>query len=184
MSEKKASFLPFFAINDFMFPEFRINVLQKVFSNLEKLSPERKAAILGIVKRSVTVPGFRNSAQAPAPVKAKASVNVFEHNADFAGQVLMAWSELQSELRDAVYDFLKTRGWELLPPEVDRTKLPGFLTRWFKDEPFEVLDQAFSELHPEIQASENDIRLMVVWLSGRLPYEMVERSEVTEETAE
>jgi hypothetical protein len=184
MDEKKTPFLPFYAINDFMFPEFRINVLQRVFNGLEKLSPARKSALSGMVKRFIKVPGFRNSAQAPAPLKAKASVQVFERNAEFTSQVLMAWCELQPELSSLVYEFLKTRGWELLSPEVDRTKLPGFLTRWNKDEPFEVLDNAFTELNPDHHTAENDIRLMIVWLSGRLPYEMVAQNQVDEEIVE
>jgi hypothetical protein len=45
---------------------------------------------------------------------------------------------------------------------------------WPKSDAFEILDKQYAELHPENNASEDDIRLMVVWLSGRLPYEMTE----------
>jgi hypothetical protein len=70
-----------------------------------------------------------------------------------------------------VYDLLVARGWELLPPEADRTVLPGFLTKWPKGETFEVLNEVFLKMYPGTQASDDDISLMVVWLSGRLPYQ-------------
>ncbi len=176
MDDKKATFLPFNAINQFMIPEYRLSVLQRVFNGLERLSGPRKGTVNGLVKRLVSVPGFRNSSVAPAPLKAKSAVNAFERNAEFASQVIMAWSELNPELRQQVYDFLVTRNWEILPAEADRTKLPGFLTRWPKGEDFEVLDKAFLEAHPDKTASDDDVRLMVVWLSDRLPFDNDEES--------
>lgn len=171
MDNKKAAFLPFHAINQFMIPEYRLSVLQRVFSGFEKLAGPRKAAINGLVKRLVSVPGFRNSGVAPLSLKAKNSVSVFERNAEFTSQVIMAWSELNPELRQQVYDFLIARKWELLPADADRTKLPGFLTTWPKTENFDVVDKAFLEAHPDKTASDDDVSLMVVWLSGRLPYD-------------
>jgi hypothetical protein len=171
MDNKKAAFLPFHAINQFMVPEYRLSVLQRVFSGFEKLPGPRKAAINGLIKRLVSVPGFRNSGVAPVPLKAKNSVGVFERNSEFTSQVIMAWSELNPELRQQVYDFLITRNWELLPADADRTKLPGFLSTWPKGEDFDVLDKAFLEVHPDKTSSDDDVSLMVVWVSGRLPYD-------------
>jgi hypothetical protein len=65
---------------------------------------------------------------------------------------------------------LQNRKWELLPMEADRTRLPGFITVWPKGEDFEALNQAYAEAHPDAPAESNDIALMVVWLSARLPY--------------
>jgi len=174
MDNKKASFLPFHAINQFMVPEYRLSVLQRVFGGFEKLPGPRKGALNGLVKRLVSVPGFRNSGVAPAPLKVKSSIGVFERNPEYTSQVIMAWSELNPELRQQVYDFLIARNWEILPADADRTKLPGFLTTWPKGEDFDVLDKAFLEAHPDKSASDDDVRLMVVWLSGRLPYDMLD----------
>ena len=174
MDNTKATFLPFHAIYQFMVPEYRLSVLQRVFSGLDKLPGSRKGAINGLVKRLVSVPGFRNSGVAPTPLKVKGSVGVFERSAEFTSQVIMAWSELNPELRQQVYDFLVGRQWELLPVDADRSKLPGFLTTWPKAETFDVLDKAFLEAHPDKTASDDDVRLMVVWLSGRLPYDVME----------
>ena len=55
---------------------------------------------------------------------------------------------------------------------------PVFLTRWPKDDSFEALDQEFHDQHSDSEASDDDINLMIVWLSNRLPYEMVDMPDV------
>jgi hypothetical protein len=182
MDNTKATFLPFHAINQFMVPEYRLSVLQRVFGGFEKLSGPRKGAINGLVKRLVSVPGFRNSGVAPVSLKIKSSVGVFERSAEFTAQVIMAWSELNPDLRQQVYDLLVARSWEILPADADRTRLPGFLTAWPKGEDFDALDKAFLEAYPDKTASDDDVRLMVVWLSGRLPYD-VESEESPDQDA-
>jgi hypothetical protein len=130
-----------------------------------------RVAIDQHTKRVVRVPGFRNSLKAPAQLKARPMAEAFEKNPELVAVVLAAWAEVQTELRTMVYDLLVARGWELLPAEADRTVLPGFLTKWPKGETFEVLNEAFREMYPGTEASDNDVSLMVVWLSGRLPYQ-------------
>lgn len=177
MNDKQAEFLPFHAINEFMVNDFRLQVIQTVFSNYDRLPGERKSAINGLVKRFVQVPGFRNSTQAPAGVKARASVSVFERRPEFAAQILQGWTELHTDLRQKVYDFLKAREWEVLPADADRTKLPGFIPDWPEGQDYDVLGKAYSEMYPEDNPGENDLRLMIVWLASRLPYDMYEEDE-------
>jgi hypothetical protein len=69
-----------------------------------------------------------------------------------------------------VYDLLVEKGWEILPAEANRAKLPGFMTIWPKGQDFEALNQAFHQKYPAVETSSDDISLMVVWVSGRLPY--------------
>lgn len=173
MSDKKARFFPFHAINEFMLPEYRLEVLQVVLENQDSLPAERRSTLTNLINKHVRVPGFRSSALAPLPIKLKEAVKTFERRADFSAQVLMAWSELRQELRQQVYDLLVERKWEIMPQDFDRSKLPGFLITWPKTETYEVLDAAYAEKHGA-PSSENDVRLMIVWLTGRLPYEMVE----------
>jgi len=92
MDNKQAQFFPFHGINEFMLPDFRLKVIQAIFNGFNQLPGERRSAINGLVKRYVQVPGFRNSTQAPAGVKARAAVSVFERRADFVAQVLQGWS--------------------------------------------------------------------------------------------
>jgi hypothetical protein len=175
MNSDKVQFLPFHAINNFMMPEYRLSVLQTVLSRLDDLPGDRRGAINSQLKRLLKVPGFRNASQAPLRFKIKGSVTPFEQSPDMVVQILAGWCELHPELRQQVFDLLTERGWELLPVETDRTKLPGFLSRWPKGEEFEIINKAFHEKYPDLQVSDNDISLMTVWLSGRLPYEVVEK---------
>ena len=150
MDNKQAQFFPFHGINEFMLPDYRLQVIQAVFNGFNQLPGERRSAINGLVKRHVQVPGFRNSTQAPMAIKARAAVSVFERRSDFVAQFLQGWAELNSELRQKVYDFLKAREWELLPPEADRTKLPGFLTEWPDGQNYDVLGQGFHRNVPRL----------------------------------
>lgn len=172
MDDKKVQFVPFHALNEFMLNDYRLHVIQVVFNGFDRLPGERRSALNGMVKRFVQVPGFRNSSQAPAGVKARSSVTVFERHPEFVAQILQGWAELHPELRAMVFDFLKAREWELLPAEADRSKLPGFLPDWPEGQDYDILGEGFKGMYPEAQVDENDLRLMIVWLSGRLPYDM------------
>lgn len=179
MDDKQAKFFPYHAINEYMLPEYRLKVIQTVYLGLDRLSKERRSDINGLVKRYVQVPGFRNSSQAPAGVKGRASVSAFEQHPDFVAQVLQSWSELHPDLRQKVYEFLKEREWEVLPPEADRTRLPGFLPDWPKEQNYDVLEDGFKGMFPDFPYEQNDLRLMIVWLSERLPFGLDEEEETT-----
>lgn len=183
MDDKQVQFIPFNAINEFMLSDYRQRIIQMVFAQQDKLPGSLRSALTNQVKHNIKVPGFRNSTQAPAALKARAAVSTFERRADFVAQVLQGWSELHADLRQRVYDFLKAREWELLPPDADRTKLPGFLIKWPEGQNYDVLGQAYAEMYPGEQPAENDLRLMIVWLANRLPYDMYgdEDEEVDEE---
>lgn len=173
-SNKKIAYLPFHAINEFMRPDFRLTILQQTLQALPTLSHDHQSVINSFLKKSVVIPGFRNSLLAPLPLKLKPSVTTFEKNPAFSAAILSAWSSSKPDLRQKVYELLLERGWELLPPDADRTKLPGFLPNWPENEDFAALDQAFHEKYAGDPTSSDDISLMVVWLSGRLPWEKSE----------
>lgn len=178
MDDKRIPYFPFHAINEYMLPEFRLTVLTSVLRDLEKLPGERRAALNRMIKNYLSVPGFRNSAAAPLGVKIRGAVSPFERRPDFAAQVLQGWSELHADLRERVFAMLQARSFEgVLPAEADRTKLPGFQTTWPKIETYEALDQAFFDANPGFEASTDDIRLMVVWMVNRLPYDLFEDEE-------
>ena len=179
---KQARFLPFHAINEFMRPDFRTEVVRATLLALPGLPDDRRSQIEKITRRAVKVPGFRNSAKAPASLRVKPTAEAFEKNAGLVAAILSGWSESHPELRGQVSDLLAERGWEILPADADRTKLPGFLTRWPKGEDFETLTAAFVERYPDSESGSDDVSLMVVWLSGRLPYELVE-DEANEQDA-
>ena len=180
MSEQQQTqFLHFHTINEFMLPDYRQQVLNQVIANLDSLPTDLRSRLNGQIRSHVKVPGFRNSSLAPVSVKVRGAVQAYEQFPQFAAAILAGWCAINEVLARQTFDFLTARGWKLLPLEADRTKLPGFLTRWPKAEQFDVLDEAFKVQYPETTYSNNDISLMVVWLSTRLPYEMVDTPEET-----
>jgi hypothetical protein len=185
MDDKRINYFPFHAINEYMLPEFRLNVVGAVLRGLDSLSGPRRAALNNLIKRHVSVPGFRNSVAAPLGVKIRSAISPFEKYPDVAATFLQAWSELHADLRQRVHTMLQSRSFEgVLPLEADRSKLPGFLTTWPKVETYEALDEAFFAANPGFeQTPTDDIRLMVVWLVNRLPYDLFDEDE-TEEDAE
>ncbi|HZW04805.1 MAG TPA: hypothetical protein VFF68_12805 [Anaerolineaceae bacterium] len=182
MNDQRAKFLPFHAINEFMEDDYRQSVVQKVLSELGQLPGSDRAAIVNQVKKLVSVPGFRNSSVAPMPLKVKGAVSAFESKPEFTAAILFAWSELNQDLRQEIHALLAERDWELLPADADRKVLPGFLTTWPEADTFEVLDKAYRDAHADSQVSDDDVNLMIVWMSGRLPVELEgeEESETTE----
>jgi hypothetical protein len=183
MDDQEIQFFPFHAINEFMRSDFRLSMIRTTLQALPKLPESFRTPVDRLTRQAVQVPGFRNSAKAPASLKAKPMTETFEKNPLLVAAILSAWAEAKTELRQQVYDLLNERGWEVLPPETDRTQLPGFLTTWPKGEDFEVLNAAFKEAYPDSSEGSDEISLMVVWMGGRLPYQMEEdeANEVSEE---
>ena len=172
--EKKASFLPFHAINEYMLDDYRQLVIQSVLGNFTKLSEERQRKINSLIKNHVRVQGFRNSAVAPLPLKINGCIETFKKSHEFVAQILGAWSEINSETKKTIFRYLAERSWKLLPIEADRSLLPGFMLEWPKEDSFEILIDSFREKYPDYSLSDDDISLMVVWLGNRLPYEIIE----------
>ena len=167
--------MPFHAINEFMVDDFRFSVIQRVMTAVGELSSEQRSSLTKVIRKRIRVSGFRNSAQAPAGLKARHAVKEFEKHSEFTARILAAWADLNTDLAQQVYGLLKSRQWELLPVEVDRTSLPGFMAAWPKTETYDVLDAAFAEMYPQAPsdaAFQDDLRLMVVWMANRLPYDL------------
>lgn len=179
--EKQVAFLPFHAINEFMLDDYRLQVIRTTLQGLPNLPENLRQPVDELTRQAVRVPGFRNSLKAPVSLRARPVAAAFEKSPQLVAAILSAWAEIQAELREKVYHLMIARGWEILPPEADRSVLPGFLTKWPDGETFDVLDQAFEEMYPATTAEMNDISLMVVWLGGRLPYNMEGKEEGDQE---
>lgn len=172
MEDQQAKFMPFHAINEFMRDDYRLEVVRTALLSLSKLPDVFQTSVERSTKKFVSIPGFRNSAKAPAALRIKPTADGFTKNPQLVAAILAAWAEANSDLRQKVYDLLIDRDWQLLPPDADRTKLPGFMIHWpKKEENFELLNNAFKEKNPGFQANPDDISLMVVWLSMSLPYD-------------
>lgn len=190
--DKQLQFLPFHAINEFMRPDFRLSIIRDVLNNTTSLPEEHATAVANVTRRTVKVPGFRNSEKAPPLVKVMPMVKSFEKSPELVSAILSAWAAIHYDLLDQVYTILKHRNWPvmereqefsftsltsdminkwvILPPGLDRKRIPGFIPRWPKGEDFETLFATYKELFPEGAASIDQVSLMAVWLALRLPY--------------
>ena len=181
MNDKtEVEFIPYHAINEFMRNDFRLNVIKSSLLALPKLDKKYGITIDRLTRKYIKVSGFRNSVKAPATVKSVAMVKAFEKEPKLVSAILSAWAESKSELRQQLYELLTGREWLLLPIEMDRTRLPGFLTTWPEEDDYDVLYGAFTEAYLETNASIDEVSLMVVWLAGRLPIEKVSKTEIPE----
>lgn len=174
----KMEFIPFHAINEFMRTDYRIIFLRSTLLALPDLSSKTQASVNKLTKKHVTVPGFRNSSKAPASVKAVAMVKPFEKQPKLVAAIISAWAEANPELRQQIFDILSGFDWKLLPPEANRTRLPGFLTQWPEEEDYEIIYDTFIKTYPESEYGIDDVSLMAVWLSLRLPVEKVSKDDI------
>lgn len=178
-NNSKVAFLPWHAINAFMLEDFQLEVLKEVLSGYDSLSSDQRRTLNNHIKRGVQIPGFRNSISAPVSLKAKNAGEYFEKNAEFVVSVLDAWFTLHEALGASVFALLTELNWQILPLEANRKKMPGFLPQWPQEEQFGDLVEGFRNEFPEHSGySDNQISLMCVWLSGRLPFELVEKNTV------
>jgi hypothetical protein len=169
--EETVQYLPFHALNEYMRPDYRLTVVRSTLTALPKLPKSFRSNIDKLTKRVVHVPGFRDSNQAPPSMKAGPVAEAFQKYPEIVAAILSAWAESKPELRTKIYDLLKSRNWEdLLPADADRTKLPGFQVVWPKGEDFDILNDAYTQAYPGEDTTTDDVSLMVVWLSNRLPF--------------
>ncbi|HEX2979381.1 MAG TPA: hypothetical protein VHO48_03850 [Anaerolineaceae bacterium] len=170
MNTDKMQFLPFNAINEFMRPDFRQEVIHRVLTGFNSLSDGQRNHLGKLLRQAVSVPGFRNSLQAPLSVRMRPTISAFESRAPVTAAIISAWAELHADLREKIHTLLTSRGWEILPGDADRTQLPGFFTAWPANENFDNLQKAFVEAYPDGNENLDDISLMAVWVGLRLPY--------------
>ena len=171
MNNNNTKFLPFHAINEFMRDDYRSSVIRFTLNALSILPAEYRNPVEQLTKRNVQVPGFRISTKAPIQLRLKPTTDAFLKSPQMAAAILSAWAEAHTNLRSQVHELLVTRGWDIPPIEAERTRLPGFVPDWPKEEDFEKLTHAFKEIYPATEANDDDISLMVIWVSGRLPYQ-------------
>jgi hypothetical protein len=171
MSDNQIKFLPFSAVNLYMRNDYRADVVKAALLSISSAPQNAKQTFDGLTKKWVVIPGFRKSVQAPLGMKIKSFITAFEKSPDVAGFILKLWADLNPDLRAQVADLLAERHWELIPVDADRTKLPGFLPSWPEGEDFDILNTAFKQKFTEITVNPDDVSLMIVWVSTRLPYQ-------------
>ena len=179
-SKSKIEFLPFNAINEFMRPDYRMILLRSTMQAVPNMTQKTQTTINKLTKRYVKVPGFRNSIKAPASVKAVSMIKPFEKEPKLVATVIAGWAEANQDLGQQVFEILSNLNWKLLPMEADRTRLPGFLTQWPEEDDYEKIFDEFTKIYPDSNYGIDDVSLMAVWLSLRLPVDKVGKDALNE----
>jgi hypothetical protein len=147
---------------------------------LPNISIKTQTFINKLTKRHVKVPGFRNSTKAPASVKAVSMIKPFEKEPKFVAAILTGWAEANQDLRGQVFETLSNLSWQMLPIEADRSRLPGFLPQWPEEDDYEKIYGDFTKIYPDSDYGIDDVCLMAIWLSLRLPVEKVSKDALIE----
>ena len=171
-TDQYEEYLPFNAINEFMRDDYRLIILHETITHLNDANPEQQKEISKLISQYIKIPGFRKSNLAPAPMKAKNAVVLFQQSAAFSSKIVETWSSLHPKLKETVWTVLTEKGWEPAPIDIDRTVLPGFQTHWPKADTFEAINTAVRALAPDLSETDDDISLMAVWIGNRLPYDL------------
>ena len=163
------SLLPLISLNVFLLPDFRREILTTVLNQKDDLSPEIKQELRQALKEFVKISGFRNPLAAPQALQVRAMESPFEKESRFVKAILSSWADLKLDLGAKVQSVLPELGFE---PNDQAPLYPdpenAFAVGWPEDLSFEKLADLVKQ-KTETDASSNEISLMTVWLTGRLP---------------
>ncbi len=163
------SLLPLISLNVFLLPDFRREILTTVLNQKDNLSPEIMQELRQAIKEFVKISGFRNPLAAPQALQVRAMESPFEKESRFVKAILSSWADINSDLQAKVQAVLHELGFE---PNVQAPLYPdpenAFAVGWPEDLSFEKLADLVKQ-KTETDASSNEISLMTVWLTGRLP---------------
>lgn len=164
-------YLPYKAINVFINRDYLEDVLKQVLERKGELPKEDLVAFNNQFKHYVTILGFRNPARAPLPLQVKAYATAFEEKDEVIPFTLSTWVELNENLAQMVISWLESQNWDRLMVRRDYKENEGFLNNWPASLTFDQLDEDFRKANPNADYEKDDLILMTIWISGRLPEE-------------
>lgn len=164
-------YLPFIAINVFIQRDYLEKVLKEVLEGISTLSKEEQIAFNGFFRKNIKILGFRNPLRAPLSLQVNAYASAFEENEDVIPFTLTTWVKIKSDLAKKVTAWLDSEGWEELAVERTIEEHQGFTSDWPEDLTFDDIEEKFKEANPKEEFLRDDLILMVLWISGKLPKE-------------
>ena len=169
MPEKE--YLPFKAINVFIEREYLEKVTKDVLEGKGALSKDDQIQLANFFRNQVSVLGFRNPVRAPLSLQVNAYASAFEKKEEVIPFTLTIWAKIKTDLAKTVKQWLESEGWEDLALERQYDETAGFLSDWPKAFTFEEIEEKFKQANPKVDFDRDDLILMVLWISGRLPNE-------------
>lgn len=163
--------LPYKTINVFIERDHLRNILEHIIKNINTLSKEDQISFGKSFREYVDILGFRNSMRAPLPLQVNAYVRAFEDMDEVIPYTLSTWTKIRKDFALKVKDWLDSEGWKALVLERNFDETEGFIRDWPESLTFEKMIKGFEKANPDYDFDENDLFLMVLWISGKLPDE-------------
>jgi hypothetical protein len=164
-------YLPYKAINVFVERDYLNQILEETLMGKSKLSKKEQIQFANQLKHYVNVLGFRNPTIAPLPLQVRALRSAFVEKDEVIPFILSTWVKININFAEKVKTWLVKNQWKNLAYEREYQETEGFLISWPDDLTFDNIVKKYKKDHPEEDFDRNDLILMVIWLSGRLPRE-------------
>ncbi|MCB2202982.1 hypothetical protein KQH56_03155 [bacterium] len=157
------------AINVFIEQDYLEKVMSDVVTGVKKLPKQDQIDFSRFLRKYVNILGFRDPARAPQPLQVKSLTNAFEEKDEVIPVTLSIWAKVNKKLAKQVKSWLKDEGWEDLETERSYEETDGFTADWPKKMTFDKLVKDFKKANPDFKFDRDDLILMVLWVSGKLP---------------
>jgi len=160
---------PMVGLNVYLEPEFRRELIEKVYANIPDLSDETRRSLINISKELLKIAGFRNPMTAPLPLRVRAAEAKFEKDSRFIKQILASWADLHRNVQATAMENLKSLGFEVsdTAPLYDDAE-NAFIIGWPDKVDYNQVHEALSK-DTENNLTVDENALLTVWLTGRLP---------------
>ena len=161
---------PALALNVFIEPYFRKEILEKVFENLNTLPAELRRELVADVKEKVRISGFRNTLAAPRALLIRNAETVFEKDTRFSLVSLKCWQSLYTQWNEELKLQLKGLGFSISEqaaagyPDAINTFLEG----WPEGIDFDTLFEKTTALVKNLPLSKDEIALLSILITGYL----------------
>lgn len=161
---------PAIALNVFIEPYFRKEILQKIFEHLDSIPSELRREFIAEVKEKVRISGFRNAMAAPRPLLIRDAENVFETDTRFSLISLKSWQSLYSEWIEKLTKNLTGLGFSISEQAAAGYPDPvnTFLEGWPEGIDFDTLYEKITTQIDQFPLSKDETALLSVLITGYL----------------
>lgn len=163
--------LPYKTINVFMEQDYLEEMVGDILTGVKNLDKAEQIAFSQFFKKNVKVLGFRDPTRAPITLQTRALASAFIANDDVIPETLSVWTRIHDADAQKVQTWLSDKGWTGLAVSRAFNESEGFLDDWPEDVTFDQLVDDYRKDHPKDDISRDDLILLILWISGKLPKE-------------
>ena len=163
---------PLHAINVFIEPWFREEIVENVLADFSVYSDESRKELVETLKSEVKVSGFRNPLTAPRRLLVREADKLFETDPRFVKVVLAAWVQLYEKNNKAIDKVLKSLKFDLpdtMPVYED--PINAFDKGWPGDLDYAAVVEAMRSEGEITEMTDDQIALFTILRTGFLPGE-------------